>query len=155
MRAITAAISAPGRRFYDQLYTETCDLLVAHKIDWKADTSVEYVQAWLLWAHYELLRVSEYQAMSTADRCLRLVFTARLIDIVSPGPDGVDCSQASPVLINCETVRGDAFSIVEEQRHVIWVSFCLNRSLCLRVEYSLTLQADMEVPPLNVRAESG
>ena len=56
MRAMAAAMSAPGRRFCDQLYTETCDLLQAHNIDSKADISVEYVQAWLLLAHYELLR---------------------------------------------------------------------------------------------------
>lgn len=143
MRAMAAAMSAPGRRFCDQLYTETCDLLEAHKIDSKADISVEYVQAWLLLAHYELLRVGEYQAMLTAGRCLRLVLMARLSDIDSPGPDGVDCQQGSPVLINRETVRGDTFSIVEEQRRVFWVSFCLDRSLCLRNEYPLTLQEDM------------
>ena len=143
MRAMAAAMSAPGRRFCDQLYTETCDLLEAHKIDSKADITVEYVQAWLLLAHYELLRVGEYRAMLTAGRCLRLVLMARLSDIDSPGPDGIDCPQAFPVLINRETVRGDTFSIVEEQRRVFWVSFCLDRSLCLRNEYPLTLQEDM------------
>lgn len=143
MRAVAAAMSALGRRFCDQLYTETCDLLEAHKIDSKADISVEYIQAWLLLAHYELLRVGEYQAMLTAGRCLRLVLMARLSDIDSPGPDGVDCPQAFPVLINCETVHGDTFSIVEEQRRVFWVSFCLDRSLCLRNGYPLTLQEDM------------
>ena len=81
--------------------------------------------------------------MLTAGRCLRLVLMARLSDIDSPGPDGVNCSQASPVLINCESVRGDTFSILEEQRRVFWVSFCLDRSLCLRNEYPLTLQEDM------------
>ncbi|KAK4980785.1 hypothetical protein LTR28_001139 [Elasticomyces elasticus] len=84
MRAMAAAMSAPGRRFCDQLYTETRDLLEAHKIGSKADISVEYVQAWLLLAHYELLR-----------------------------------------------------------SRVFWLSFCLDRSLCLRNEYPLTLQEDM------------
>ena len=143
MRAMAAAMSAPGRRFCDQLYTETCDLLEAYKIDSKADISVEYVQAWLLLAHYELLRVGEYQAMLTAGRCLRLVLMARLSDIDSSGPDGVNRPQASPVLIDCESVRGDNFSILEEQRRVFWVSFCLDRCLCLRNEYPLTLQEDM------------
>ena len=45
MRAMAAAMSAPGRRFCDQLYTKTRDLLEAHKIGSKADISVEYVQA--------------------------------------------------------------------------------------------------------------
>lgn len=143
MRAMAAAMSAPGRRFCDQLYAETCHLLEAHKIGSKADISVEYIQAWLLLAHYELLRVGEYQAMLTAGRCLRLVLMARLADIDSPGPDGVDYSQASPVLINRENVRGDTFANVEEQRRVFWLSFCLDRSLCLRNEYPLTLQEDM------------
>ncbi len=143
MRAMAAAMSAPGRRVCDQLYAETCHLLEAHKIGSKADISVEYVQAWLLLAHYELLRVGEYQAMLTAGRCLRLVLMARLSDIDSPGPDGIDYPQASPVLINRENVRGDTFSIVEEQRRVFWLSFCLDRSLCLRNEYPLTLQEDM------------
>ena len=143
MRAMAAAMSAPGRRFCDQLYTETRDLLETHKIGSKADISVDYVQAWLLLAHYELLRVGEYQAMLTAGRCLRLVLMARLSDIDSPGPDGVDDPQASPVLTNRENVCGDTFSIVEEQRRVFWLSFCLDRSLCLRNEYPLTLQEDM------------
>ncbi|KAF6236277.1 hypothetical protein HO173_005529 [Letharia columbiana] len=81
--------------------------------------------------------------MLTAGRCLRLVLMARLSDIDSPGPDRVNCPQASPVLINCESVRGDTFSILEEQRRVFWVSFCLDRCLCLRNEYPLTLQEDM------------
>lgn len=140
MRVMAAAMSAPGRQFCDQLYTETRDLLEAQRIESKADISVEYVQAWLLLAHYELLRVGEYQAMLTAGRCLRLVLMARLSDIDASGADGGD---ASPVLINRDSVRGDTFSIVEEQRRVFWVSFCLDRSLCLRNEYPLTLQEDM------------
>ena len=143
MRAMAAAMSAPGRRFCDQLYAETCNLLEAHKIGSKADISIEYVQAWLLLAHYELLRVGEYQAMLTAGRCLRLVLMARLSDIDSPKADGVEYPQASPVLMNRENVCGDTFSIVEEQRRVFWLSFCLDRSLCLRNEYPLTLQEDM------------
>ena len=143
MRAMAAAMSAPGRRFCDQLYTETCDLLEAHKVGSKADISIEYVQAWLLLAHYELLRVGDYQAMLTAGRCLRLVLMARLSDIDAPGRDGVDSAQASPVLLYRENVCGDTFSIVEEQRRVFWLSFCLDRSLCLRNEYPLTLQEDM------------
>lgn len=142
MRAMAAAMSAPGRRFCDQLYAETCDLLEAHKIDSKADISIEYVQAWLLLAHYELLRVGEYQAMLTAGRCLRLVLMARLSDLDSPGPDGVTYPLASPVFTNRENVREDSFSLVEEQRRVFWLSFCLDRSLCLRNEYPLTLQED-------------
>lgn len=45
MRAMTIIMSALDRRFCDQLYIETCNLLEAHKIDSKADISVEYVQA--------------------------------------------------------------------------------------------------------------
>ncbi|KAL9619496.1 MAG: hypothetical protein Q9160_005859 [Pyrenula sp. 1 TL-2023] len=118
MRTMAAAMSAPGRRFCDQLYTETCQLLQAHKVGSKDKIELEYLQAWLLVAHYELLRVGEYQAMLTAGRCFRLVLMARLSDIDAIGPNGVNLQQASPVSSTKEEVFGESFSIVEEQRRI-------------------------------------
>ena len=143
MRTIAAAMSAPGRRFCDQLYVETYRLLQAQKVGSKDKIVLEYLQAWLLMGYYELLRVGEYQAMLTAGRCFRLVLMARLSDIDSTGPDGVNLQQVSPVSTRNEDAFGESFSVVEEQRRVFWLAFCMDRFLCSRNEYPLTLQEEM------------
>ncbi|OIW25917.1 hypothetical protein CONLIGDRAFT_672845 [Coniochaeta ligniaria NRRL 30616] len=143
MRTMAAAMSAPGCRSCDQLYAETCRLLQAHTVGSKDKIVLEYIQAWLLLGHYELLRVGEYQAMLTAGFCFRLVLMARLSDIDAPGPDNVNLQRVSPVSMMNEDALGESASAVEEQRRTFWLAFCLDRFLCSRNEYPLILQEEM------------
>ena len=147
MRTMAAAMSAPGCRFCDQLYAETCQMLQAQAVEFKDKIVVEYIQAWLLVGHYELLRVGEHQAMLTAGRCFRLVLMARLFDIDAPGPDDLDFQQVSPVSMVNEDAIGEGFSVIEEQRRTFWLAFCLDRFLCSRNEYPLTLPEEMVSSP--------
>lgn len=143
MRTMAAAMSAPGCRFCDQLYAETCQMLQAQAVEFKDKIVIEYIQAWLLVGHYELLRVGEHQAMLTAGRCFRLVLMARLFDIDAPGPDDLDFQQVSPISMVNEDAIGEGFSVTEEQRRTFWLAFCLDRFLCSRNEYPLTLPEEM------------
>lgn len=140
MRLIAAAMSAPGHHFCDQLYAETCRLLQAHTVGSKDDLALEYIQAWLLVGYYELLRVGEHQAILTAGRCFRLVHMARLSDIDAPNPGELDLRQSSLDKITNEDVHRESFSLVEEKRRMFWLAFCLDRFLCSRNQYPLTLQ---------------
>lgn len=135
MRAMAAAMSAPGTRFCDQLYAETSRMLQSFSIASKDDIGIEYIQAWLLLGHYELLRVGEHQAMLTAGRCFRLVIMAGLFAIDAAGSEGRSEGAV--------TGFGDTFSDVEERRRTFWVANCLDRFLCTRNEYPLTLHEDM------------
>ena len=147
MRTMAAAMSAPNTRFCDQLYAETCHLLQAFTVGSKDNIPIEYIQAWLLLGHFELLRVGEHQAMLTAGRCCRLALMARLFDIDVPGSKRRNSQQVSLVgMINEDAhVPGfeETFSDVEERRRTFWVAFCLDRLLCSRNEYPLTLQEEM------------
>lgn len=138
MRTMAAAMSASSTRFCDQLYAETNTLLHAFPpIRGKDDIAIEYIQAWLLLGHFELLRVGEHQAMLTASRCSRLVLLARLFHIDRD-------SSTDAALESAETTTSpSSFSHVEERRRTFWVAFCLDRLLCSRNEYPLSLQEEM------------
>ena len=141
MRTMAAAMSAQYRGFSDTLYAETrrllertCQALV--DTPWPmSNTSIqiEKIQAWLLVAHYESLRMGEHQAMLTAGRAFRLVQIARLYDIDIP--DDV----LSPAV---GSESDEAFSEDEEKRRTFWVAFTLDRFLCWRNEWPLTLQEE-------------
>lgn len=130
MQTMAAAMSASSTRFCDQLYAETCALLQAFTTRCKEDIAIEYIQAWLLVGHFELLRVDEHHAMLAASRCCRLVLMARLFQIdhdAAPDSGGTTYS----------------FSDVEERKRTFCVAFCLDRLLCSRNEYPLTFQEEM------------
>lgn len=133
MRAMAAAMSASSSRFCDQLYAETYTLLQAFPVRRKDDIAIEYIQAWLLMGHFELLRVGEHQAMITASRCCRLALMARLLHI-----DEHDAGTS----YSGENITS-TFSDAEERRRTFWVSFCLDRLLCSRNDYPLSLQENM------------
>ncbi|KAH6616129.1 putative Zn(II)2Cys6 transcription factor [Chaetomium sp. MPI-SDFR-AT-0129] len=129
IRTIAAAMSAPCLRFCDQLYDETRALLEGYMVGSKSEIALEYIQAWLLLAHCELLRVGEHQALLTAARAFRLVLMARLAsceaaDLAGLGGDG-------------------GFSAVEERRRTFWLGFQLDRLLCSRNDYPLTIYEEM------------
>jgi hypothetical protein len=157
IRTIAAAMSAPCFRFCDQLYAETRGLLERYTVGSTNEIALEYVQAWLLLAHYELLRVGEHQALLTAARAFRLVLMARLYNIDLPDPENMTPpplahqQQASPVesLASCEPAdmvglgREASFSAIEERRRTFWLGFQLDRLLCARNDYPLTMYEDM------------
>lgn len=143
MRTMAAAMSAPSSHLCDQLYAETCQLLHSHIVDTKDKIVIEYIQAWLILGHYELLRLGDHQAMLTAGRCFRLVLMARLSDIDAPSSEDINLQQISPVSMIDEDVFGDSFSAVEERRRTFWLAYCFDRLLCSRNEYPLTLQEEM------------
>ncbi|KAI3390922.1 hypothetical protein diail_8349 [Diaporthe ilicicola] len=143
MRTIAAAMSAPGRRYCDQLYVETSRLLQIHMVGSKDKIVLEYLQALLLLGHYELLRVGDYQAMLTAGRCFRLLLMARLSDIDLPGHGEMNLRQLSSIGAISDEGLTEGFPVIEERRRVFWAAFCLDRLLCSRNDYPLILQEEM------------
>ncbi|KAK4447397.1 fungal-specific transcription factor domain-containing protein [Podospora aff. communis PSN243] len=133
MRGMAAAMSAQWCDHVDSICHETRLLLEANcsvRAKSKDDIPLEHIQAWLLLAHAELLRAGEQQAMLTAGRAFRLVQMARLHEIdayeeaTTQQPEG-------------------RFAEIEEKRRTFWQAFCLDRFLCLRNEWPLTLHDEM------------
>jgi hypothetical protein len=84
------------------------------------------------------LCMDERQAMLTAGRAFRLVQMARLYDVDTP--DDVPSVTAEPEL-------DESFVDAEEKRRTFWVAFSLDRFLCWRNEWPLTLQEEMASLP--------
>ncbi|KAL4812693.1 hypothetical protein BDW67DRAFT_188379 [Aspergillus spinulosporus] len=125
MRTVAAAMSAQFRRFADSLYIETNR--VVQELDTIERTpSLEQIQAVLLLAHYELLRMEESRAMATVGRCFRLMQVARLQDTVSSTDAGA----------------GGDFVKEEETRRTFWAAYCFDRFLSSRHEWPLALQEE-------------
>ncbi|KAL6816623.1 hypothetical protein J3E69DRAFT_375261 [Trichoderma sp. SZMC 28015] len=167
MHTVAAARSAQYHSLGDALYQETCQLLESQhtrKLSRSGSTSIdnvndlnpnkscaaqhiplELVQAWLLLAHYEFLRIDEHQAMLTAGRAFRLVQLARLYDVdESSSGGGVDDMPLNPF----DGSDGDehdedlSYAITEEKRRTFWLAFNFDRFLCSRNEWPLTLQEE-------------
>ena len=146
MRTMAAAVSAQYRESSDELYVETRRLLETCSQTQANDglmsndrVLLEQIQAWLLLAHYESLRMDEHQAMLTAGRAFRLVQIARLYDI--------DVSDdVSPLTTESESESksefDENFAEAEERRRTFWLAFSFDRFLCSRNEYPLTLQEE-------------
>ncbi|PGH13816.1 hypothetical protein AJ79_03384 [Helicocarpus griseus UAMH5409] len=105
MRTMAAAVSAGFHSFCDGLYAETRSMLDMMDALEPATTQLEQIQAGLLLAHYEFMRMHERQAMVTAGRAFRLVQMSRLYDI-----DG--------------STTEDTFSEVEERRRTFLAGLC-------------------------------
>jgi Fungal specific transcription factor domain len=167
MHTMAAAMSAQYHSLGDALYQETYQLLESQHMrtlsrsgsadaSWLASTNnscprpcgaghkipLELIQAWLLLAHYEFLRVDEHHAMLTAGRAFRLVQLARLYDVdesssiedMPPNnPGGPDGDQPEENL---------AFIVAEEKRRTFWLAFSFDRFLCSHNEWPLTLQEE-------------
>jgi hypothetical protein len=127
---MAAAMSAHWCDVVDQLRGETRHLLEtdsqARAVS-KDEIPLEHIQAWLLLAYAELLRVGEHQAMLTAGRAFRLVQMARLYEV-----DASDGSQVSPK--SADFTFDESFVDSEERRRTFWLAFSLDRFLCLRNE---------------------
>lgn len=141
MRAMAAAMSAHWGDLVDHLCAETRHLLESHsqtRVTSKEEIPVEYIQAWLLLAYAELLRIGEHQAMLTAGRAFRLVQMARLYDV---DVDALHDVRTSPGANNDEP--DETFVDSEQRRRTFWLAFSLDRFLCLRSEWPLTLQEEI------------
>jgi hypothetical protein len=143
---MAAAMSVHWCHLADHLAAETRHLLETqwHQIraTSKDEISLEHVQAWLLLAHSDLLRMGEHQAMLTAGRAFRLVQIMRLYDVDAPDDSSSQVSSASTM--------DESFADAEEKRRTFWLAFSLDHFLCLRSEWPLTLQENMVSSPVGV-----
>ncbi|KAK3304868.1 fungal-specific transcription factor domain-containing protein [Chaetomium strumarium] len=140
MRTMAAAMSGQWAGLADQLCAETRHLLETHgqtPITSKDEIPLEHIQAWLLLAYAELLRIGEHQAMLTVGRAFRLVQMARLYNV-----DALDNSQVSLVSTD-HALLDESFVDAEERRRTFWLAFSFDRFLCLRSGYPLTLREEM------------
>ncbi|KAH8693294.1 fungal-specific transcription factor domain-containing protein [Talaromyces proteolyticus] len=145
MRTMAAAMSVHWRHLADHFCLETRRLLETQWHHIRAistdEIQLEHIQAWLLLAYSERLRVGERQAMLTAGRAFRLLQMARLYDVDAPADSS---SPVSPVAtIGTHHELDDSFADAEEKRRTFWLAFSLDRFLCLRSEWPLTLQEEM------------
>ncbi|KAL6801240.1 hypothetical protein GGI42DRAFT_360743 [Trichoderma sp. SZMC 28013] len=167
MHTVAAAKSAQYHNLGDALYQETCQLLESQhtrKLSRSGSTSIdnindpgptksctgqqiplELVQAWLLLAHYEFLRIDEHQAMLTAGRAFRLVQLARLYDVdENSSSGGVDDIPLNPFDGSDSDDHEEdlSYAVTEEKRRTFWLAFGFDRFLCSRNEWPLTLQEE-------------
>ena len=150
MHTLVAAMSAPYRGIVNILYNKTCRLLEEFKqagnkeISWSTSQElvpIEYIQAWLLLAHYESLRVNEWQAMLTAGYAFRLVQMARLHEIDAPE------KTLAHAIFNSQP--NDDWAATEERRRTFWVAYNLDCFLSWSSEWPLTLYENMVYAPRN------
>ncbi|MCJ1386602.1 hypothetical protein MMC17_009728 [Xylographa soralifera] len=156
MRTVASAVSAQFRGLSDILYAETRRLLEVldvdehcHGLPWSTDKmamltgrriQLEQIQAWLLLAHYELLRVHQDRAQLTIARVLRLVQSSRLYDI--------DASDVSPVVEAARSMTpaswpDETFAETEEKRRTFWLAFTFDRFFYTYNEWPLTLHEEI------------
>ncbi|KAJ2985085.1 hypothetical protein NUW58_g5722 [Xylaria curta] len=146
VHTLAAAMSAPYRHLGNQLYTQTRCLLEesAQKLSRdRGNVNIGYIQAWLLLAHYESLRVDELQAMLTSGRAFRLVQMARLHDTDVPDTSGGVFATAE------DSYHNSRFVIAEERRRTFWIAYTLDYFLSWREEQPLTLSTRLPAPELN------
>jgi hypothetical protein len=125
MWTLAMALSSQFEASRTPLYNETRQMLEALDMaeDDVARVRIEQVQAWLLIAFYEFSRVNFRRGWVSAGRAFRLVQLAKLHEIDSPG---VGLDGGDPVL-------------VEERRRTFWVAYCLDRLICMKSQWPLTL----------------
>lgn len=149
MHTLAASMSAPYRSCVNVLYAESrylleesrraSDAIDSHSLAPRDKIQIEYVQAWLLLAHYESLRVNEWQAMITAGYAFRLVQMTRLHEL-----DKLQTTGAPPM---AGFEPNESFAETEERRRTFWVAYTLDYFLCWRSEWPLTLYEDMVCAP--------
>jgi hypothetical protein len=137
-------MSAQFRSLSDTLYAETRTALArldSNRIERsQRSPSLEQIQALLLLAHYELLRMDEGTSMVTAGRCFRLIQLARLGEA-----DALEEQGLSGQIVAAGTGGtswNEAFAVSEEMKRTFWVAYCFDRFLSSRHEWPLTLQED-------------
>ncbi|RYP69021.1 hypothetical protein DL771_006347 [Monosporascus sp. 5C6A] len=131
MQTIASSVSPTFCNLSEALYNQTRRILNALDVLPPEVTQLEHIQASLLVAHYECVRVHEHRAMLTAGRAFTMVHLTRLYDVDGAGPSETH----------------DNFAETEERRRTFWLAFALDRFLCMRNESTLTLNEDMMLYP--------
>ncbi|KAF1359815.1 hypothetical protein EJ07DRAFT_118927 [Lizonia empirigonia] len=136
------AFSARYRDIGETIYHKTLQSLEnlesnEHSRPWGAtDFQIEYIQAWLLLAIYEYMRMDRAQGNSAASRALRLIRRCRLSDL-----------DASDVFVQDGTytasATNDDFALVEEKRRTFWLAFCFDRMLNTKDDLDWVLPEEM------------
>ncbi|KAL9106931.1 MAG: hypothetical protein Q9227_008117 [Pyrenula ochraceoflavens] len=140
MRTIAAAVSVQSQELHAALYAETRDMLEALDVSEQSQIQLEQIQAWLLLAHYELLRMHEHKAMLTAGVAFRMVQLLKLYSIDAP-----DMSRPQPDAMNpsASVLTDENFAEIEEKRRTYWLAFSFDRFLSERNEWPLTLHEEV------------
>ena len=129
MWTLAMALSSQFESFRTTLYNETRQMLEA--LDLSEDdmgvVRIEQVQAWLLITYYEFARANYRRGWVSAGRAFRLVQLARLHEVDSPGN-------------RCD---GEDSIAVEERRRTFWVAYCLDRFICMKSRWPLTLAEEV------------
>lgn len=153
MWTLAAAISTQFQNLSHRLYAATRHAL--HRLDgndrdlpWTTgDIQLEEIQAWLLLAYYEFVRMERHHVLLTAARAFRLVQLTQLhsVDALNPSmqKDAHGCSPGSPE-------PGDPMNaILEEKRRTFWLAFCFDRFLNAHDSLTFTLQEEVVSPSTN------
>ncbi|KAJ0117911.1 hypothetical protein J7T55_014361 [Diaporthe amygdali] len=154
MWTLAAAISTQFQNLSHRLYAATRQAL--HKLDgndrdlpWTTgDIQLEEIQAWLLLAYYEFVRMERHHVLLTAARAFRLVQLTQLhaVDALNT-PTHKDSQVGSPGSLQ----SGDpSNALLEEKRRTFWLAFCFDR--LLNAHDSLTFTLQEEVIYLNLPA---
>lgn len=136
------AFSARYRDIGETIYHRTLQSLEnlesnEHSLPWGAkEFQIEYIQAWLLLAIYEYMRMDRSHGNSAASRVLRLIRRCRLGDL-----------DASEVVVRdgaCKvSTMHDGFALVEEKRRTFWLAFCFDRMLNTKGDLDWMLPEEM------------
>jgi hypothetical protein len=147
MWTLAAAISTQFQSLSHRLYAATRQAL--QKLDgndrdlpWTTgDIQLEEIQAWLLLAYYEFVRMERHHVLLTAARAFRLVQLTHLhaVDALNT-PIQKDSQTGSP----STPESGDPMNaILEEKRRTFWLAFCLDRILNTHDSLTFTLQEEV------------
>lgn len=134
MWAVAASVSSQFRQLAEMLADGAVRVLGhVNAVEQEQESiSLSQTQAWLLIAHYELLRKNDRQAALTAGRAIRLVQVAELHQI-----DAQDSITNTNIHGNYLTPPPssplpdvDTFIDMEEQRRTFWLAYSFDR-FCL------------------------
>ncbi|KAJ5792455.1 uncharacterized protein N7503_008433 [Penicillium pulvis] len=145
VQAAAAASTAQLLELSATLYEKACAALETVEINGSLGQmndiliELEYVQALLLIAYYEALRLPQYKCILTSGRAFRLTQLLRLHEI----------DKAAPL----EPVLGDVFVREEERRRTFWMAYCFDRLLSIRHELPLTLHEEALPNPVSRTAD--
>lgn len=143
MWTLAAATSTQFQDLSHRLYAATRQAL--HSLDdndrdlpWTTgDIQLEEIQAWLLLAYYEFVRMERHHVLLTAARAFRLVQLTQLhaVDALNT-PNAKDLHPGLP-----GTLESNAIS--EEKRRTFWLAFCFDRIFNAHDSLTFTLQEEV------------
>ncbi|KAF4454869.1 fungal specific transcription factor domain [Fusarium albosuccineum] len=145
MWTLAATISAQFRSLSDRLYAATLQTL--HRVDsidrnvpWATGSvQLEEIQARLLLAHYEFIRMERHHVLLTATHAFRLVQLAGLHTV-----DVMDAAKYKDPFSPFPLESGERLDVIlEEKRRTFWLAFCLDRLLNAHDTLTFTIQEEV------------